>query len=155
MSAMPVQTGTRLCVCITIVGKVVPFVFHLCEPNFVFSFVYRVYSPSRKPFQRQYLRLPLPDLWSLHHLAFVIQRLRPFAQVMSLVDRPSFFQAPALLVRSKSIGLLDSVRSKRGRNLTQRSTRTQPLRSAVRFCVCDSQSLFRVRPAAGPVNFHR
>ena len=44
---------------------------------------------------------------------------------------------------------------KSGLNLTRRSTRTQPLPSAKLFRVCDSSSLFVVRSAAGPVNFHR
>ena len=44
---------------------------------------------------------------------------------------------------------------KPGLNLTRRSTRTQPLPSADLFCVCDFSSLFVVRSAAGPVNFHR
>jgi hypothetical protein len=39
--------------------------------------------------------------------------------------------------------------------LTNRSTRTQPLRSAILFRVCDFSSLSRVRPAAGPVNSER
>ena len=39
--------------------------------------------------------------------------------------------------------------------LTTRSTRTQPLPSTMLSFVHASLSLFRVRPAAGPVSFHR
>ena len=59
------------------------------------------------------------------------------------------------LETAKSRRSLISCNSKPGLNLTRRSTRTQPLPSAKLFCVCDSSSLFGVRPAAGPVNFKR
>ena len=59
------------------------------------------------------------------------------------------------LETAKSRRSLISCNSKPGLNLTRRSTRTQPLPSAGLFRVCDFTSLFRARPAAGPVNFKR
>jgi hypothetical protein len=61
----------------------------------------------------------------------------------------------ANLVHAKSRGCLFSNNSKPGLNLTRRSTRTQPLPSTMLFLVHASQSLFRIRSAAGPVNFQR
>ena len=85
----------------------------------------------------------------------VSRRVRPVVGATRLAHRAVLRLGSASLVRSKALGLLRSGPAKPGLALTQRSTRTQPLRSAVRFRGCDFPSLRRVRPAAGPVNFHR
>ncbi len=85
----------------------------------------------------------------------VSRRVRLVVRATRLAHRAVLRLGSASLVRSKALGLLHSSHAKPGLALTQRSTRTQPLGFAVRFRVCASSSLFRVRLAAGPVNFHR